>query len=115
MTHLLTETELTAALPDLTSTLQLSGLREPVDVIRDQWGIPHIRAANEHDTFFAQGFVTAQDRLWHMDYDRHRALGRWAEWAGPSGLIEDRLMRRFRLEHAAKADLEVTSAEALRW
>jgi penicillin G amidase len=74
MTRSLTETELTAALPDLTSTLPCSGLREPVDIIRDPWGIPHIRAANEHDTFFAQGFVTAQDRLWHMVYDRHRAL-----------------------------------------
>ena len=112
MTRSLTETELLAALPDLTSTLQLPGLREPVDIIRDSWGIPHIRAANEHDAFFAQGFVTAQDRLWQMDYDRRRALGRWAEWAGPSALAEDRLMRRFRLEHAARADLEVTSPEA---
>ena len=62
--------------------------------------------------FFAQGFVTAQDRLWQMDYDRHRALGRWAEWAGPLGVSEDRLMRTLRLHVASQADVEVASAEA---
>ena len=37
--------------------------------------VPHIKASTRHDAFFAQGFVTAQDRLFHMDYDRMRALG----------------------------------------
>jgi penicillin amidase len=83
-----------------------------VDICRDAWGIPHIRAENEHDAFFAQGFVTAQDRLWHMDYDRHRALGRWAEWAGPAALPEDRLMRTFRLERAARTDWQVSCPAA---
>ena len=54
----------------------------------------------------------AQDRLWHMDCDRHRALGRWAEFAGPGALPEDRLMRRFRVERAARMDFEVTSSAA---
>ncbi|HIF13135.1 MAG TPA: penicillin acylase family protein, partial [Dehalococcoidia bacterium] len=62
--------------------------------------------------FFGQGFVTAQDRLWHMEYDRRRSLGRWAEWAGPRGLKEDRLMRRLSLERAAKADLAATRPDA---
>lgn len=108
----MTRADLQAALPDVTSTMKLSGLQQPVEVLRDRWGIPHIRAANEHDVFFAQGFVTAQDRLWHMDYDRHRALGRWAECIGPDGLQEDRLMRTFRLKLAAQADYQVSSAEA---
>ncbi|MGE3536757.1 MAG: penicillin acylase family protein [Candidatus Tectimicrobiota bacterium] len=108
----LTPAALEAALPDVTSTLRLAGLHQPVEVCRDGWGVPHIQAADEHDVFFAQGFVTAQDRLWHMDYDRQRALGRWAEWAGPSGLSEDRLMRTFRLEQASRADLAVSSPEA---
>jgi penicillin amidase len=112
MLHRITRDDLQAALPDVTSTLQLPGLRQPVDIFRDRWGVPHIRAENEPDAFFAQGFVTAQDRLWHMDYDRYRALGRWAECAGPTALAEDRLMRTFALERAAKADYQVTSSEA---
>ncbi len=109
----ITPADLQAALPDVTSTLHLPGLQQPVDICRDQWGIPHLRAENEHDLFFAQGLVTAQDRLWQMDADRHRALGRWAEWVGPGGVAEDRLLRTLRLERAAKADLAVTSPAAL--
>ena len=73
----ITEADLQAVLPDLTTTMRFPGIREPVEMYRDRWGIPHIKAENENDLFFAQGFVTAQDRLWHMDADRHRALGRW--------------------------------------
>jgi penicillin G amidase len=112
MSSRITHADLQAALPDVTSTLHMPGLQQPVDICRDSWGIPHIRADHEHDAFFAQGFVTAQDRLWHMDYDRHRALGRWAEWAGPAALPEDRLMRTFRLERAARADWQVSSPAA---
>ena len=61
-------------------------------------------AENEHDAFFAQGFVTAQDRLWHMEYDRLRGSGRWAEAVGDSALEQDKLMRRFRIVASAKAD-----------
>ena len=89
----ITEADLKAALPDVTTPVRLPGLSQPVAVYRDRWGIPHIRAENERDLFFAQGFVTAQDRLWHMDFDWRRALGRWAEWAGPAGVAQDRLLR----------------------
>ena len=108
----LTSADLAAALPDLESTIRAPGLDAPVDIVRDAWGVPHIRSATEHDAFFAQGFATAQDRLWHMDYDRHRALGRWAEFVGASGLKEDRVMRTFGVERAAKADLLASSAAA---
>ena len=74
--------DLQAALPDLESTQCCAGLEKTVTIHRDPWGIPHIQAESEADLFFAQGFVTAQDRLWHMDFDRHQALGRWSEWAG---------------------------------
>jgi penicillin amidase len=104
--------DLQAALPDVTSTLTLPGLQQAVQVHRDRWGIPHIQATKESDVFFVQGFVMAQDRLWHMDYDRHRALGRWAECAGPAGLKEDRLMRTFDLQRAAQADEQVASPAA---
>ena len=112
MSRRLTPSDLQNALPDVTSTLKLPGLEKAVEVCRDRWGVPHLRAENEHDAFFAQGFVTAQDRLWHMDYDRCRALGRWAEFAGPGALQEDRLMRRLRVERAARMDMEVTSSAA---
>jgi len=112
MARRITRADLQAALPDVTSTLHLAGVQHPVDIYRDQWGVPHIRAESEADAFFAQGFVTAQDRLWHMDYDRQRALGRWAEWAGARALPEDTLMRTFRLERAAKADWQVSSSAA---
>ena len=98
--------ELQAAVPRLDGTLRLAGLTAKVEVYRDGLGIPHVRAENEHDAFFAQGFVTAQDRLWHMEYDRLRGSGRWAEAVGDSALEQDKLMRRFRLTASAKADCE---------
>ncbi len=100
------------SLPDVTSTQRLSGLATGVDVFRDPWGIPHIRADSAADLFYAQGFVTAQDRLWHMDADRHQALGRWAEWVGPSGVGKDCLLRAAGMGHTAKLDYEVSSAAA---
>ena len=99
--------ELAAAIPRFSGTLQLQGLRASVEVYRDDLGIPYVRAENEHDAFFAQGFVTAQDRLWHMEFDRLRGSGRWAEAVGDSALEQDKLMRRFRLTASAKADCAV--------
>ena len=72
----LRRTDLATALPDLTSPQRLRGLTGPVDVWRDPEGVPHARAGSLHDAFLAQGFVHAQDRLWHMEYDRRRADGR---------------------------------------
>ena len=96
--------ELTAAIPRLSGELSLKGLKSKVEIYRDNLGIPYVRAENEHDAFFAQGFVTAQDRLWHMEYDRLRGSGRWAEAVGDSALEQDKLMRRFRIVASAKAD-----------
>lgn len=91
-------------------TLSAPGLRALVTIRRDPYGVAHIRAENEHDAWFAQGFAAAQDRLWQMEYDRRRAVGRWAEVAGPSALAADRLARRLQLELAAKADVGAMSA-----
>ncbi len=96
--------QLTAAIPKLSGTLNLKGLKARVEVLRDDLGIPFVRAENEHDAFFAQGYVTAQDRLWHMEYDRLRGSGRWAEAVGDGALEQDKLMRRFRLASSARAD-----------
>ena len=99
--------QLSAAIPRLSGMLRLKGLKDNAEVYRDALGIPYVRAGNERDAFFAQGFVTAQDRLWHMEYDRLRGSGRWAEAVGDGALEQDKLMRRFRLTASAKADCAV--------
>ena len=104
--------DLKAAVPPLDGEVILDGLHDSVSVWRDTWGIPHVRAANEHDAWFAQGFVTAQDRMWAMEYDRRRAVGRWAEVVGPSAVGQDMQMRRHRLEDAARADYTATGPRA---
>ena len=108
----ITENDLRSALPDLTTTIRLPELGAAVEVCRDRWGIPHIRAENEADLFFAQGFATAQDRLWHMDFDRYQALGRWSEFAGASGIERDRLLRTAGMGRTAKLDYQLASPAA---
>lgn len=77
------------ALPALDGQVQLVGLSAPVRVVRDAQGVPHITAATRRDLLFAQGYVTAQDRLWQMDVLRRYAAGALAEIFGPSFLPHD--------------------------
>jgi len=74
-----------------------------VTITRDSRGVPHVRAATEADLFFAQGFVTAQDRLFQLDFTRRRASGELAEVAGPVGLESDYESRRLRMRRLAEA------------
>jgi penicillin amidase len=67
------------ALAQLDGTIAVLGLSAPVSVVRDAHGVPHFTAANLSDLFFAQGYVTAQDRLWQMDLTRRAAGGELAE------------------------------------
>ena len=55
------------SLATISGHLAVPGLRRPVRVLRDRWGVAHIYAQNQHDLFFAQGFVAAQDRLFQME------------------------------------------------
>jgi len=82
----------------------LAGLDGPIEIVRDQIGVPHCYAATEHDAFFAQGWVHATDRLWQMEHDRRRALGRWAEVVGPAGVTSDLFYRRVDLASSARRD-----------
>ena len=68
-----------SALPQLDGTISVAGLQAPVSVVRDTHGVPHITAAKLEDLFFAQGYVTAQDRLWQMDLTRRAVGGEMAE------------------------------------
>src|SRR5438876_1427176 len=80
--------------PNSTSTtLKLAGLRERVTVRRDERGIPYIEAANDDDLYFAQGYITASDRLWQMDLLRRNVRGELAEVLGPAVLSQDQLHR----------------------
>ena len=76
----------------------------PVQVYRDEWGIPHVWAESLHDAFAGQGYVHAADRFWQMDASRRQMQGRWAEWAGPAGLEADKLARRLRVSAACIRD-----------
>ena len=82
-----------AALPLLDGELHVSGLSAPVTVRRDAHGVPHIEAASQNDLFLAQGYVTAQDRLWQMDTFRRNANGELAELLGPSLVKHDKFQR----------------------
>lgn len=108
----LTKDDLQRGLPDTASTYRLPGLNGAVEIVRDKYGIPHIKATTVHDAFFGQGFATAQDRLWHMDYDRRRAYGRWAEFAGKVALEGDILMRRFQVLASVRRDYRGLAGEA---
>ena len=69
--------------------LEIPGLREPVEILRDRWGIAHIYARNEHDLFLAQGYNVARDRLFQLELWRRRATGTLAEIQGPRALPGD--------------------------
>jgi penicillin G amidase len=85
-----------ATLAVIRGTLNVHGLQQTVHVQRDRWGVAHIYAQNEHDLFFAQGLVVAQDRLFQMELWKRSGQGRLAEILGPSYVKRDisaRLLR----------------------
>jgi len=107
----------TRSLPETTGTISLSSLHQPVEVVRDNYGVPHIKAHDEHDLFLAVGYVQAQDRLWQMDLIRRAGEGRLAEILGPEAVKFDKLFRTLgfarlaqrlaqQLHHESRAALE---------
>jgi len=82
-----------SSLPELDGSLLTPGLNAPVTIRRDQHGVPHIEAANLDDLLFAQGYVTAQDRLWQMDMARRMSAGEAAEILGSKLAEHDRMQR----------------------
>lgn len=94
-------------------TLSVSGLREQVTVRRDGRGIPYIEARNETDLYFAQGYVTAQDRLWQMDLYRRVARGETAEIFGRTILEEDKRWRKFGFASIAEESVKNSTPENL--
>lgn len=98
-----------SALPQLDGQVQVRGLSATVTVTRDGHGVPTIEAATLEDVFFAQGYVTAQDRLWQMDVMRRYASGELSEILGEDTLRLDREQRILGLRDAARKAMEMAS------
>jgi penicillin G amidase len=88
----------------INGNLKLAGLHRPVTVLRDPWGVPHIYANDQHDLFFAQGFVTAQDRLFQMELWKRVGQGRLAEVLGPKYVERDINARLLAYRGSMKAE-----------
>ncbi len=104
-------TTLRKSLPQTRGQLTLSQLQQPVEVLRDTWGVPHIYAQNTDDLCMAQGFVHAQDRLWQMETQRRIGYGRLAELVGARAIDTDRYMRILGLGRSALRDAELVSGQ----
>ncbi len=85
----------------------VAGLRSPVEIIVDEWGVPHIYAADDHDLYFAQGHNAARDRLFQIDIGRRRGLGLLAEVFGADYVEQDRAARL--LQYRGDLDAEWAS------
>jgi penicillin amidase len=94
-------------LPDFATAAAVPGLSGKVDLRRDSWGIPHIRAASHLDAFAGLGFAQAQDRLWQMEALLRRGTGRYAQWVGKSALASDILARQVDTSGASQRDYAV--------
>jgi penicillin G amidase len=93
-------------LPRTKGLLRLGGVEGRIEISRDRWAVPHIRAETTHDLWFAQGFCHGQDRLWQIDFYRRAGAGRLSEIAGRETLATDRFMRTLGLRRAALAEVE---------
>ena len=88
------------------SAIQLKQLNRPVEVMRDQWGVNHIYAKDQHDLFFAQGYLAARDRLFQFEIWRRQATGTVSEILGPRELNRDIGTRLFLFRGDMKTEME---------
>ena len=99
--------------PPINGELTISGLEQPVRVLRDNWGVAHIYAASQHDLFFAQGFVAAQDRLFQMELWKRAGQGRLAELLGKAAVERDRYARLLRYRGDLQSEYKNYSPDTL--
>ncbi|MFT5916881.1 MAG: penicillin amidase [Flammeovirgaceae bacterium] len=92
--------------PNYEGNLDLEGLEQEVEVYFDEYGIPHIYGANEHDTYYALGYLHAQERLWQMDLMRRAGNGRLSEILGSATLDTDKFFRTLGINQVAKKEAE---------
>ncbi|MCA0990676.1 penicillin acylase family protein [Pseudalkalibacillus hwajinpoensis] len=98
--------------PETNGEITLSGLEDSVSIYRDRSGVPHIEASSTKDLFMAQGFVTAQDRMFQMDLSRRQASGTLSEVIGKSTIDNDKFFRTLGLRRAAEDSYNAYSDEA---
>jgi penicillin G amidase len=91
----------TKSYPDTKGSFAQSGLHSPVNIYRDEYGVPHIAANDEHDLMFAAGFAHAQDRLWQMDLGRRIGEGRLSELFDTATVAFDKLFRTLQFTQLA--------------
>ena len=104
--------------PKLEGKLHVAGLEQAVEVLRDKHGVPHVYAQNEADSWRAQGWLHAQDRMWQMEQARRIASGRLAELFGAPALDADRFCRIIGFRRAAEtelAQLDAATRQVLEW
>jgi penicillin G amidase len=94
-----------AILPKSSKALHIQGAQNQIIIKYDINGVPHIFAQNDHDLYLAQGYVTAADRLWQMEFQTHFAAGRISEIVGERGLESDRYQRRMGAVYGAENSL----------
>lgn len=99
------------SLPPMEGKLALSGLKSPVSVIRDQYGIPHIKATTKVDALRALGFVMASERLFQMELSRRMTQGTLSEVFGELALKSDKLYRSLMLRRAVERMIEKEKQE----
>lgn len=102
----------TKSYPQTEGSLVLPGLHASVDVYRDDYGIPHIKAQDDHDLMFTVGYVHAQDRLWQMDIMRRAGQGRLSEVLGSATVDFDKLFRTLNLSGVADKIMEKLHPDA---
>src|SRR5690606_15125244 len=88
------------------TSLSSPKLNSNVNILIDEQGVPHIFADNDYDLYFAQGYITAKDRLWQMDFQTRYAAGRLSEVVGEKAFELDRYQRRMGMVHGAHAMLK---------
>ena len=97
---------------DKSKNLKLKGLTGSIEIRFDDLMIPHIFAENDHDVFFAQGYITAKDRLWQMDFQTRFAAGRLSEVVGPKAQELDKYQRRMGMMYGAENMLKAMQKDS---
>lgn len=101
-----------ASFPQTRGELAVAGVNAPVEIIRDELGVPSIYAGSLADLFFAQGYVHAQDRFWEMDVRRHITAGRLSELFGKSQVTTDAFLRTLGWRRIAEQELPMLSSRS---